>query len=434
MTSRLALEQSQVPATRMFIWSGFVWQLCTISYWTMFFVRVVVDVHLDPLELVLLGTAKEVTILSAEIPTGIVADMVSRRLSVIIGFVICGLAIVGAGLAGGFALLALTQVLWAFGSTFRSGAETAWYTDEVGSVELVDAVLPRRARYQAAGAIVGVVGSASLAARAGLTVSLVAIGAILTTWAVVLTVRMKETGFTRPEERMRTRFRPLLNQGIEASRRPALRILLIATVMTGFGSEAVDRLNVARLDQVGLPETISTPVVIGAVVVTEMIGSILVLLLFSRRLAGKGLVPTSVVLHIGTGIGVGFVAATGSITVALVALVVVGMLREVAETVTVAWANHFTHSSNRATVHSFVGQAESLGEISGGLVLGVVAKSTGIATALAVSAVIYVLAAIVASLGRRRWHESLITTTRAPSSRPQSMRPRSSDGRAEPMG
>jgi len=197
----------------------------------------------------------------------------------------------------------------------------------------------------------------------------------------------------------------LFTQGIEASRRPALRILLIATVMTGVGSEAVDRLNVARLDQIGLPQTISTPLVIGAVVVTEMVGSILMLLLFSRRLTGKGLVPTSVILHIGTGIGVAFVAVTGSITVALVALVVVGMLREVAETVTIAWTNHFTASSNRATVHSFVGQAESLGEISGGLVLGIVAQSTGIASALGISAVVYVLAAIVASLGRRRWHE-----------------------------
>lgn len=405
MTIRANLTPAQVPATRVFIWSGFVWQLCTVSYWTMFFVRVVVDVHLDPLELVLLGTAKEVTILSAEIPTGIVADMVSRRLSVIIGFLVCGLAIIGAGLVGGFVLLALTQVLWAFGSTFRSGAETAWYTDEVHSVDLVDTVLPRRARYQAAGAIVGVVGSAGLAASAGLTTSLIAIGVILMLWGVVLINWMPETGFTRPEAAMRSRFGALFMEGVHASRRPALRILMIATVMTGFGSEAVDRLNVARLDQIGLPQTISTPLVIGAVVVTEMVGSILVLVIFSRRLAGRRLVPTSVVLHVGTGIGVAFVAATGSITVALIALVVVGMLREVAETVTVTWANHFTDSSNRATVLSFVGQAESLGEISGGLVLGVVAQSAGIAAALGISAVVYVLAAIVASLGRLGWHE-----------------------------
>ena len=47
---------------RIFLQSGFVWQLCWSSYWTLFFIRVVVDVGLDPLELLLLGTPKEVTL------------------------------------------------------------------------------------------------------------------------------------------------------------------------------------------------------------------------------------------------------------------------------------------------------------------------------------------------------------------------------------
>ena len=41
--------------------------------------------HLTGLQLVLVGTTVEVTILLFEIPTGVVADAYSRRLSIIIG-------------------------------------------------------------------------------------------------------------------------------------------------------------------------------------------------------------------------------------------------------------------------------------------------------------------------------------------------------------
>ena len=392
-----------LPATRVFVWTGFVWQLCTSSFWTLFFVRMIVDLELTPLELVLLGTAKETTILLAEIPTGVVADLVSRRLSVITGFLVCGSAIIGAGIAPGFVLLALTQVVWAFGSTFRSGAETAWYTDEVRSVDLVDVVLPRRARFESAGSIIGVLATATLASIVGLSISLAVVGSILIAWGILLVFRMPETGFIRPDVSMRAGFGGQLTAGFQASGRPALRILLVATTLTGFASEAVDRLDIARLDQIGLPATVDVALLIGAVVVTQMIGSIAILIVFARRLNGRRLVNALVAVHVMAGIGVALLARADLLVVALVGLVAQGMVRDVARTVTVAWTNHFTHSSNRATVHSFVGQAMSFGEIGGGIVLGVIAQTAGIAFALTVSAGVYFIAAGAATVGRRSW-------------------------------
>lgn len=67
------------------------------------------------------------------------------------------------------------------------------------------------------------------------------------------------------------------------------------------------------------------------------------------------------------------------------------------------WANHFTSRTNRATVHSFVGQAQSLGEISGGIVLGVIAQQVGIVTALTASTIVYIAASAYSRLGHRRW-------------------------------
>ncbi len=386
--------------TRLFVWSGLIWRLCTLSYWTLLFVRVVVDVNLSPIELVLLGTAKEVTILLVEIPTGVVADLVSRRLSVIIGFVVCGVAIVGAGLADTFSLLILTQILWAFGSTFRSGAEIAWFTDEVASVDLVDSALPRRATYESAGSIFGVMVSALFASVVGLSIALVAVGTLLIGWGIGLTIRMPETGFIRQDKSTRTRVVELFGEGLRASRRPALRVLLIVTVLTGFASEAVDRLNVARLDQIGFPETIDVALLIGGVVVAQSIGSILILLVFGHRLAGPRLVYALVVLYVVTGLGVVLLAQADAFVVALVGLITAGMVRDVARTVSVGWTNHFTDQSNRATVHSFVGQAMSLGEISGGLLLGFIAQRVGLSAAITISAAVYLTAAGVAVLGQ----------------------------------
>ena len=391
-------------ALRVFLQSGFVWQLCWSSYWTLFFLRVVVDVGLNPLQLLLLGTAKEVTILLVEIPTGIVADIRSRRLSVILAYLICGSAVIGAALAPGFGLLVVTQVLWAFGTTFRSGAEAAWFTDEVGSIEVVDEVLPRRGRLEAAGSIVGLVGTAILAAATGLSVALVCVGALLLAWGLVLIRRMPETGFQRHETSARSRFRELLGEGFRASRRPGLRILLVVTVMAGFASEAVDRLAVARLDQIGLQDTSVDPaLLIGAAAVIQSIGAIAILYVFGRRLAGPRLVPAMTALHLATAIGVAVLAQVDLLTLALAGFIGQGMVRSVATTVTIAWTNHFTDRSNRATVHSFTGQAQSLGEISGGITLGVLAQQSGIGTAIAASALIYLAAATLTTRARSRW-------------------------------
>ena len=398
-------EATEQSARRVFVWSGFVWQLCWSSYWTLFFIRVVVDLHLTPLQLVLLGTAKEVTILLVEIPTGLVADLRSRRLSVILSFVVCGTAIIGAGLAEPFAVLLASQVLWAFGTTLRSGAETAWFTDELGSVTKVEVVLPVRARYEAVGSIVGVLGAALLASVAGLSVALVGVGAILAAWGLVLIAQMSETGFIRHEGSSRAHLEALLRQGLAASRRPGLRVLLIVTVLTGFASEAVDRLNIARLDQIGFPVSIDVPLLIGAAVILQSLAAIVILFVFARRLAGPRLVTAMVILNVITAIGVAALALADLVAIALAGVIAQGTVRSVARTVTVAWTNHFTSRSNRATVHSFVGQAMSLGEISGGITLGLIAQHIGIQSALGVSAAIYLLAAGWARRGHLRWDQ-----------------------------
>lgn len=230
----------------------------------------------------------------------------------------------------------------------------------------------------AVGSIVGLLGTAVLAAVAGLSVALVVVGAVLLGWGLVLVATMPETGFERHNSSARARFRALIGDGFVAARRPGLRVLLIVTVMAGFASEAVDRLHVARLDRIGLQTaSIDPALLVGAGAVMQSLGAIAVLWVFGSRLAGQRLVSALAALHIATAVGVAVLARIDVLTLALAGVIAQGMMRNVARTVTVGWTNHSTSRANRATVHSFTGQAGALGEISGGVFLACSRNDSG---------------------------------------------------------
>ena len=88
--------------------------------------------QLSVIQLVLVGTVLELSIFLFEIPTGMVADAVSRRLSVILGVFLIGAGFLLEGALPIFATILLAQVLWGLGYTFTSGATQAWITDEIG--------------------------------------------------------------------------------------------------------------------------------------------------------------------------------------------------------------------------------------------------------------------------------------------------------------
>lgn len=87
---------------------------------------------LSPLELVLAGTVLELAAFLFEIPTGVVADLISRRLSVVFGYLLVDLGFLLMGAAPEFWAIAGGQFVWGIGFTFISGAREAWLADEVG--------------------------------------------------------------------------------------------------------------------------------------------------------------------------------------------------------------------------------------------------------------------------------------------------------------
>ncbi|GAB4580117.1 MAG: hypothetical protein Fur0022_28560 [Anaerolineales bacterium] len=123
-----------------------------ISFTIIFTINMIYQVemaHLTPLQLVLVGTALEVSAFIFEIPTGVVADVISRRLSVIIGIFITSVAFIIQAIPEFWPIL-FGSALWGLGYTFTSGAHQAWITDEVGA-ENVGPVFIRAGQFGRAG-------------------------------------------------------------------------------------------------------------------------------------------------------------------------------------------------------------------------------------------------------------------------------------------
>ncbi len=99
-------------------WGGLAWSLINAAY-VLYYITVA---KLDPLQLVLVGTALEASYFVWEIPTGVLADTFSRRLSVIVGTGIIGISWMGEGLVPVFVAIVGFQILQGLGEAFTHGA------------------------------------------------------------------------------------------------------------------------------------------------------------------------------------------------------------------------------------------------------------------------------------------------------------------------
>src|SRR5438876_7519794 len=148
---------------------------------------------MSPLQLVLVGTFMELTIFVCEVPTGIVADIVSRKLSIVIGYLVMGGAIVFSGAVAQPWAVMVAWSVWGFGYTFTSGATDAWLADEAG----VDNVRPaylRGAQVARVAALAGNGGGVALG-RGSLRLPILLAGALVGGPALTLACVIAESVF-----------------------------------------------------------------------------------------------------------------------------------------------------------------------------------------------------------------------------------------------
>lgn len=395
-------------ANQIYMANGLIRLAATRAFWPLLFVRLVVDLELSAFQLVFLGTVFEAAIFLGEIPTGVVADVYSRRLSVVISYVMGGAAFIMSGLVGGYSLLIVSQILVGLASTFRSGAETAWITDELGSAEAAEPMILRRGQWELLAGVAGMLAFAGLAALVSVSAAIVATGVLMTAWGLVLPFVMPERGFERSDTEGWAEFASTLALGWRQVRRVrALTIVAAVVFIGGLAKEVIDRLDVRRLVDMGLPEDLNPAVVVGVLVAIRLLLASALLSVARRRVRGQSVVPALGAMLAGTAVGIALLAHVELLAVAGLGLILQGGLQTATEPLVALWTNTFAPSSARATIHSFIGQGESIGEVLGGLALGTVAQVFTVPIAMTISLALFVVAALLSMSGRSEWSVGL---------------------------
>ncbi len=389
------------PAT-VFLASTAVMAIGTSAKWIVLAVRLVDDLHLEAYQLALLGTALELGVLASEVPTGVIADVISRRTSIILAFLVMGPAMALAGVFDTFWLIALTQLAWGVGWTMQSGADVAWLTDELRDPPRVERLIISRTRVEIAANGLGVPLALLLNHLLTRTGAIVVASMSLFVWGLVLMVVMPETGFTRHPGAGLAEFRRVLLLGGRLTlRTPSLRIVAMVTLLSGVASEVVDRLDVARLFEVGIPDDIDEVMLVALLALVKAVVALVALRFVERHLISVGAARALMLLLLGAGLSVAVIAGSDLLALVMGAFVVQEAFRYGADPLEVLLANRHDESDARATVLSFISQAHAAGEIFGGVALGILATTTSLSTAFLASGAIFVVAGLVASRARR---------------------------------
>jgi MFS transporter, DHA3 family, tetracycline resistance protein len=380
--------------------------------WVVMSVYLVQELQLSPLQLVLMGTAMEAAVFVFEVPTGVVADTYSRRLSLVIGYLGMGVAWLAVGLVSAPWLIIALWGAWGLAYTFTSGAEEAWIADEVGADKIAPIFL-RAARWGQAGAVVGLllqvaVGTQSL--RAGVILG----GVVTILCGIGCILFMPETGFRRRPREERAHALAEMRTTAAAGARyawaaPVIVLLAAADLFMGASSEAFDRLKEAHfLRDVGLPAVGSLdPVVwfgifwlVGMLLNIAAIGGLI------KRVESGGRQSIARYLFGFTAlqlVAMLIFAMTASTWLAIAGLLGVFFARNMSMPLYTTWLNEqITDSSVRATVLSLTGQADAIGQAGGGPVLGAIGNVWGIRAALATGAL--AIAPALGLLGRAIAH------------------------------
>lgn len=358
-------------------------------------------VGLNPLQLVLVGTLLEVTAFIAEVPTGIIADVYSRRLSIIIGFVLVGIGFLVEGSIPQFWAVLLAQVIWGIGITCTSGALEAWVADEVGEANAGKAFM-RANQFGNAGALVGI-GASVLLGMFALNVPILVGGALVIVLGIVLAFIMPETGFKPTPRESRTTFQQMghtFRAGTSLVRGNRVLIsLLIATAFFGAFTEGFDRLWVPHLVQFSLP-TFEPIVWVGIVGAVSLVLGIIATEFVNRRVNTNNQIVVARALQIIVALIMALMVAYGlawDFTVALIAVLALKPIRGMNYPLATAWLNQHVASSVRATVFSIRNQADAFGQMLGGPILGVIATLVSLRVEMLVAALFLVPALYVYS-------------------------------------
>ncbi|HKW41350.1 MAG TPA: MFS transporter [Gemmatimonadales bacterium] len=344
-----------------------------------------------------------------EIPTGVIADTVGRRVSLLLClvtlFVTTLLYVITAWRGWGFWAFAGVSVLLGLGYTFYTGAVDAWLVDALkttGYAEPLEGVFARGQMFFGAGMLVGTIGG-GLLGQIRLDIPYLARAALVIPLFLLAWFRMPELGFTPRALELRrvpTEMRRVFVEGLRYGwHNPVVRPVMFASLVGmsfmifGFYSWQRYFLDLLGRDAVWVDGVISSLVGLSLIAGNGLVGPL------ARVVRTRtGLLMLSVaaqaVLAVACGLLTNFYVV---VTLYLLYGVAIGLLMPVKQ----AYLNAHIPSAQRATIISLDSMFASSGGVIGQSVWGWVARTRSIGTAWAWSGVTLLLGIPLYWIARR---------------------------------
>ena len=370
--------------------------ITSLSFSLIFTVNLVYQVEtarLNPLQLVLVGTVLEFVAFVCQVPTGVLADMYSRRLAVILGILLFGMAFVLEGSFPRFDVILISQILFGIGATLSDGAEQAWITDEVGEMK-VGHVFLRSTQIGLLGGLLGAIVSVGFASIR-INLPIVIGGALSIGVAGFLLLFMPENNFRPISKAERRTWRDMGNtfrSGLHVVRssRILITILLIA-LFYGLYSEGFDRLWTAHFltnftfPMLGQLKPVVWFGIISVVGMLLTLGATEVVRRWVNIAQQRILIRALFVINTLGIMSILVFVLAGNFFLAVGALLLFKVFRAVNDPLYTTWLTQNIDAKVRATVISMRGQVDAFGQIVGGPPVGYIGNMFSIRTALLTS-------------------------------------------------
>lgn len=377
---------NKLSAYKTYLLFSAITAMCFSLVSTVMMVYHIEIVHLNPLQLMLVGTTLELACFIFEIPTGIVADVYSRKLSIVIGGVLTGVGFILEGSISSFVFLLVAQIVWGLGSTFISGSLEAWIAEEEKNKDL-DEIYIKGAQAGQIGAFIGIVLS-TVIANFSVRLPIIVSGVLFIILALFLWLYMPENNFKPSAPGDLNTFKKMVytfKSGLKfVKSKSIIMILLAVTLFYGLSSEGYDRLSNAHfLQDTTLPKlgNLSSVTWFGIFGILGMILSFIVMHFMAKNLKnednrknGKLLLCINI-LYISSML---IFALTRNFSLMLIAYLATNTFRIINEPIFSAWLNGHIDNNSRATVLSINGQMNSLGQILGGPIIGIIATNISV--------------------------------------------------------
>ena len=377
---------NKLSAYKTYLLFSAITAMCFSLVTTVMMVYHIEILHLNPLQLMLVGTTLELACFIFEIPTAIVADVYSRKLSIVIGGVLTGVGFILEGSISSFIFVLVAQIVWGLGSTFISGSLEAWIAEEEKNKDL-DEIYIKGAQAGQIGAFIGIVLS-TVIANFSVRLPIIVSGVLFIILALFLWLYMPENNFKPSAPGDLNTFKKMVytfKSGLKIVKsKSIIMILLAVTLFYGLSSEGYDRLSNAHfLQDTTLPKlgNLSSVTWFGIFGILGMILSFIVMHFMAKNLKnednrknGKLLLCINI-LYISSML---IFALTRNFSLMLIAYLATNTFRIINEPIFSAWLNGHIDDNSRATVLSINGQMNSLGQILGGPIIGIIATNISV--------------------------------------------------------